>query len=135
MAGHPAVLPGNFGDPERGERRDQVRFACTVPTLCRPSSHSQFGGTWPARAYDLSSNGLALILSRRFEPGTRLIVELQGPGGESSHTLLARVVRVVPHSTGFWKLGCSLVQPLNAEELRLLVQAPSPVGIQERLAG
>ncbi len=105
------------------ENREQPRFPCTLASVCRPSSHAFSEGNWPARVEDISASGVRLLLNRRFEVGTSLILQVGDPAGHSC-TMLARVVWVAGPRPGHWLLGCSLSQGLSNEELRGLVQYP-----------
>jgi hypothetical protein len=101
-----------------------ARKFCNLKGNCRPVGHDYSSGVWPAQLVDISTNGVGLVLSRRFEPGTPLIVEVHDDAGENLAMLLARVVRVAPGGQGGWHLGCSLIKPLEENYLRSLVQAP-----------
>src|SRR5881227_3342645 len=46
---------------------------------------------WPARVRDLSSGSIGLVLTRRFEPGTLLVIELEKKTQSLTHTLVGRV--------------------------------------------
>ena len=110
--------------PARPEPDDPVecrawpRFPCLLPGLCRPSAHAHAAGCWPAKAHDISTGGVSLIVNRRFEPGTSLVIEVHAPAGDSTCTLLGRVMRVANHGREFWLLGCALTRPLGDEDLR-----------------
>ena len=65
--------------------------------------------------------GIALSINRRFEPGSTLIVELQGK--TRPRHLLVRVVRMIKLATREWLLGCSFLSRLNEEAVRDLYQS------------
>jgi serine/threonine protein kinase len=99
------------------ERRTATRFACGLDTSCRP-----LGGErrtrWKARVTDLSAMGIGLLLSRRFEPGTVLLLEVRGAGA-SVRRLVVRVARVQQQGPR-WSIGCQLgtnLTPLDLQEL------------------
>jgi len=72
---------------------------------------------------DASHRGLGILLARRFEPGTELVVEgVPGPGGESQRWS-ARVVRVRAARAGHWVHGCEFTQLLSDERLQFLLKA------------
>jgi PilZ domain len=108
--------------PQVPERRTSLRLLCNLPILCRTTAHSQSGGQWVGTVQDISIGGVSVVLSRRFEPGTVLIVELQDGTGESACTQLARVSWVSGRRNGGWLLGCTWSRPLSAEDLQPLVR-------------
>jgi PilZ domain len=114
-------------NPSPRELRVSERFACDVPASCQPPSDWKRGGhKWTARLRDISAGGLCLILSRRFERGAGLAIEVPGVDADSQSTMLARVVHVRAEGGGLWALGCSFVSPLSDEELATLTRfAPS----------
>jgi hypothetical protein len=105
--------------PER-ERRESTRHGCRIDASCQPIAAP--GNRWPAQAVDISTSGVSLVLSRRFEPGTILAVSL---AGVSDCTPLARVQCVAPHGL-YWRIGCVWADPLTPEELRNLVGVAIP---------
>jgi PilZ domain-containing protein len=108
--------------PARGELRVAERFPCDVPASCQPPSDWKRGGKkWVARVRNVSTHGLCLVLSRRFERGAGLAIELVGRDGNSSSTLLARVMNVRLEDDS-WVLGCAFVSPLSDEELQSLTR-------------
>jgi hypothetical protein len=108
------------------ERRAWVRYACDLHTSCRSFGQRGHGHeSWPARIGDISAGGLCLVLHRRFEPETLLLVELPD-GPDSTRSVLARVQRVDAIGREQWKLGCSLMGELGRDDLRALVAAAAP---------
>jgi hypothetical protein len=105
------------------ERRASVRYPCDLETACQPLAEAT-ADAWPARALDLSAGGAALVLFRRFEPGTMLSVRLESPDGEVARTLFLRVVHATPQLDGSWRLGCALAGELGQEELRAFQAEP-----------
>ena len=113
--------------PAQGEFRVSERISCDVPASCQPPSDWKRGGQkWLARVRDVSSGGLCLVLSRRFERGAGLAIELPGADPDSPSTLLARVMNVRAEGGGAWALGCAFVSPLSDEELQALTQTAAP---------
>jgi hypothetical protein len=99
------------------ERRAPVRHRCNLETNCGPlAGHAEH--SWSARAVDISTRGVALILARRFERGTVLSVRLESVDGQTARTLFLRVVHATPQEGGGWRLGCSFANKLGNEELR-----------------
>jgi hypothetical protein len=99
------------------ERRTSTRHAYRRQPLVRYLVRPNFQC---GRAFlrDLSREGLSLLVSQPLHPGTVLVVQLRGrrPGG--THTQLARVVYLAPHSPGRWLVGCRLTCPLSDDQLR-----------------
>jgi hypothetical protein len=105
------------------ERRAMVRISCDLPGSCEPAPMpmaSQPETQWPARIGNISASGIYMSLKRRFEPGTRLIVELPTIHEATIQTLTAMVVRV-NKSSGKWHHGCKFDTPLTNDELNALV--------------
>ncbi len=114
-------------EPPGTERRAQVRHVCQLPQLCRPAGIAAAAEIWSGWVRDLSVGGLRVQLSRRFEPGTLLAVEIAGADRDDVRRLLARVVRAAPEPDGQWGLGCSFISDLSEGALRaLLASTDSP---------
>jgi hypothetical protein len=69
---------------------------------------------------DVSPTGIGLQLSRRFEPGALLNIELFDANGEQTHLLLARVIHATARPESGWLVGCELVNPLTNDEVQSL---------------
>jgi hypothetical protein len=102
------------------ETRASLRHPCELPTTCQPPSAWGRKDPWPATIRDISTGGLSLALSRRFERGAGLAIELPGEAGTAS-TVLARVTHVRPHPDGGWILGCSFISELSDQELQTIL--------------
>lgn len=76
---------------------------------------------WPARVRDLSSGSIGLVLTRRFEPGTLLVIELENKEQSLNHTLVGRVVRATAQNSGAWMLGCTLANRIAEDDLEALL--------------
>ena len=76
---------------------------------------------WPARVRDLSTGSIGLLLTRRFEPGTLLVIELEKKAKSLSHTLVGRVVHATAHNSGSWMVGCTLANRIADEDLQDLL--------------
>ncbi len=101
------------------ERRASVRHTCDSKASLNCTERAG-EVRWPARLRSLSADGLYLLVSRRFEPGSLLSVDLQSRNGQSSCTLYVRVVRVAREPSGDWAIGCWLVTKLSASEAETL---------------
>jgi hypothetical protein len=102
------------------ERRACVRFAREKDVTCQPvtplRTHPE-STAWMGRVRDVSPAGIGLNMSRRFEPGSELIVELAG-GPDGVLRLPARVVHATLEENGCWIIGCAFATPLSQEELQ-----------------
>jgi hypothetical protein len=111
------------------DRRDAKRSACRLEGQCRPVVNPQVAAAWPATILDISCGGFQLLLSRRFEPGTLLVVDVHDTAGQATRMLVARVARVTSLTRGRWIHGCAFSVPLTAEDLESLLKTsatPSP---------
>jgi hypothetical protein len=111
-------------DQNPDNRRAWVRYPSGQRGVCRALANSHHGGLWPAKVCDVSSGGLSLFMSRRFEVGTMLVVDLDNTSGDESVLLLARVVRVTERKRGDWVMGCILSKQLGFNDLMGLVEYP-----------
>jgi DNA-binding response OmpR family regulator len=102
------------------ERRAAVRYVGAQEISCTPIQEFRTRGCWWGRLRDVSVSGVRLLLNRRFEPGTLLVLDVPGSVGEDGHQLFACVVRVAPGAGGGWELGCTFTQRLTENELRAL---------------
>jgi hypothetical protein len=107
-------------DPAARERRVWVRYLCDLPTSCHPLL-TKDSECWSGRVQNISRGGLNLVVSRRFEPGTLLQIELQGPQDSEPRTVLARVVHARPGDADHWALGCAFAFELGEDMLHALL--------------
>jgi hypothetical protein len=117
---HAAAAAGLFGStPDRTDRRATVRYPSEQEGACQP-----FGGDtelrWSAKIQNVSADGLGLVLNRRFEPRTLLLVELRGTGQTAARLLLVRVVRAQKVSARAWMVGCVFARRLTHEDCEAL---------------
>ncbi len=109
--------PGVTPRPAALDRRAWVRFSCDLEVACVPASEDP-DILWPARVINISCGGIGLLLSRRFEPGTLLQVELQIPKKGFSRPLLVQVMHVTGHDYGGYLVGCAFTNPLSEDEVK-----------------
>jgi hypothetical protein len=76
---------------------------------------------WPARVRDLSTGSIGLVLTRRFEPGTLLVIELEKKTHSLTHTLVGRVVHAQASNSGGWMIGCTLANQIAEDDLQALL--------------
>jgi hypothetical protein len=108
--------PGPQEQEPAVERRRAPRYPCDLQTTCRPLA-GRDGASWAARVVNISRSGIGLAVSRRFEPGALLTVELEDPRRTVSRSVLARVVHARPHADYGWLLGCAFSGELDDDEL------------------
>jgi hypothetical protein len=102
------------------ERRAWVRYAKDVEVWCQPwnaTDEEELGPAWLGSIRDISPDGIGLIMSRRFEPETKLIIELEERSQILRH-LVAHVVHATLETKGRWIIGCTFNRMLNPEELQ-----------------
>jgi serine/threonine protein kinase len=121
-----SAAPEKTAEPAGAERRASARFPCIIGTFCSTNSSCLDETTdpeesWPATVQDLSIGGIGLVISRRFEPGTELRIELEIADQSASRLLTAQVVRVRPQGFGHWLVGCTFQKPMTQEELDTLL--------------
>jgi PilZ domain len=73
----------------------------------------------PARIVDISVGGIGLILNKRFEEGTQLVVRLQTTA--IARPLPVKIVHVVEIAPDFYLLGGAFTAPFSADDLHKLV--------------
>jgi serine/threonine protein kinase len=126
MGSRPAGRSHSGATKVQRERRGAERFDCTLATSCRINlslhpNMTECQTQWEAQVQSLSASGIGLHLSRRFEPGSILTVELTSSAGDVVRIREIRVVRVARMPEGGWFLGGILTEELSKEELRLLL--------------
>lgn len=98
------------------------RRACDVPTKCQPASLlAMKEAGWSASIRDISQGGVRLQVSRRFEKGTPLAIELPGDHDRDAAVVFVNVVYVKRAEDGAWVLGCRFVCALNEDEMQRLL--------------
>ena len=108
------------------ECRAAVRHPHGSGTVCTvtPSVHSDPGeerDSWPAVVADISRGGMALVLARRLEKGTLVVMDLLTADPRSARSLPVRVLHVKHHGPGHWRVGCEFLAPLSDEEVQALL--------------
>ncbi|MBY0527509.1 MAG: PilZ domain-containing protein [Gemmataceae bacterium] len=110
-----AALKKTAPDSGKPARRPQG-----IEAFCR-SVAAVKDDPWPARVRDLSSGSIGLVLTRRFEPGTLLVIELEKKTASLSHTLVGRVVHATAQTNGGWMIGCTLANKIAEDDLQALL--------------
>jgi PilZ domain len=120
------INPARSKHPKNGpatERRAWVRIPSGQDICCQPmaaSTTEESETGWLGKVRDVSPGGIALLLSRRFEPGTVLIVELE----QGSLRLPVRVVHATSETKGHWIIGCAFASALSQDELDTFLTFP-----------
>ena len=99
------------------ERRASTRYPCNLATNCRLAAFVA-GDSWPARVRNISVGGINLVLSRAFDIGDHLALDLRSNTRNFARSLAVRVCYCIEHPSGDWIIGGSFPQPLQNEELR-----------------
>jgi hypothetical protein len=98
------------------ERRVWVRFPADLETTYRPTATAD-PTRFAAVVRDISGGGLSVVADRSFVPGDLLTVDLPGPTGQDTFSVLACVVHVTPQTDGRWILGCTFARELSDADL------------------
>jgi hypothetical protein len=101
------------------ECRVYERHECELATSCKPAAANEM--KWTATIRNLSRNGVKCNLSRRFERGAGLAIELPEKNGQESYVVFVKVIYALPESDGTWSLGCKFISELSEEELQRLL--------------
>lgn len=102
------------------ESKAPARRPTGIEAFCR-SVAAVKDDPWPARVRDLSSGSIGLLLTRRFEPGTLLVIELEKKTASLTHTLVGRVVHATAQTNGGWMIGCTLANKIAEDDLQALL--------------
>jgi hypothetical protein len=110
------------GVPELIDRRKSARYVCESPLYLVPMGTNR-QNAWSASLRDLSTKGIGLTLSRRFELGATLTIEWCPHAPAKLPNLLARVIRVFHMPDNTWWHGCELIGDIDSEELAAFLAA------------
>ena len=116
------VPSGQAKHRPKAEGRVWVRFPPSQQVCHQPIAASKADETethWLGRLRNVSPGGLALRLSRHFEPGILLIIDLEVQGGTRS--FFVQVIHATPEGKRHWIVGCEFISPLSQEELHALI--------------
>src|SRR6266478_2669441 len=119
------TTPGPALELRGEERRACVRYLCQLDGSCQPVGQPTTGESWLGKLRDISATGVKLMVNRRFELGTLLVLDLPHAGWEASRMLLCRVVRVSKEPLGSdWEVGCTLAHELSHDEVQSFLEFP-----------
>ncbi len=96
----------NYQELQEEDRRSSIRCSCVIHATCDAPETEPCDG----KVEDISEQGLGLILSRSFEPGTLLKVVLRRSDDAFLGVLNARVLRVTAKGDKEWFHGCETIQ-------------------------
>jgi hypothetical protein len=104
---------------EPADRRAEQRFPVNADASCPFLSPvvTDFG---PVKIRDISMAGLGLLVSRRVEPGSLLVVTLSNVARGFTKTVLVQVTHSTPRD-GAFLLGGTFRVPLTYQEMTVLV--------------
>jgi hypothetical protein len=105
--------------PESTDRRAEPRMPVNADTSCSFVAPvvSDFG---PAKIKDISMQGIGLIVGRRVEPDSLLVVTLTNTAKNFTKTVMVQVAHATPQPGGCL-VGGIFTTPLTYQELTSLV--------------
>ncbi|HEV3258792.1 MAG TPA: PilZ domain-containing protein [Gemmataceae bacterium] len=116
------------------ERRIPVRRPCRLKGLCH-GLHALADASWSdAQVYDISTEGIGLVLGGPVDAGTILELDLQNTAQTDSIPKLAHVTRTAAQADGSWRVGCRFVRQLGDDELKALLAQGDPAPRPARVA-
>lgn len=134
LHGRPRTLGATKGDSRLvriapDDRRAHVRYVVGVGSsgtihdsvFDPPGDGPPSQQVWPLVIRDVSAGGVGLLLARRCEVGTELLIVLPGGARKGMRLVPVRVVRVKRENHGHWAHGCSFLAPLGDDELAALL--------------
>jgi PilZ domain len=99
------------------DRRASERYPCSLRSDCHPLAGERTD-SWRAQVQNIATGGIGLMLKRRFEPRTVLVIGLENPEQGFARTMLARVVHAAAQGDGTWYVGCAFLRELGEDDLR-----------------
>jgi hypothetical protein len=101
------------------DRRASERIPVNTGTACSFAAPIVIDlGTVQVR--DVSLEGIGLVLVKRIEVGTLLVIGLENPSRNFSKTMIVQVAHVTPITGGFL-VGGTFADPLTYQEFTALV--------------
>jgi hypothetical protein len=118
----PIDIRSDSGAPEINDRRKSARHICDSQLYLAPMGTNR-QNSWAASLRDLSTNGIGLTLSRRFELGAAFSIEWCPYNPAKLPSLMARVIRVFQRPDSTWWHGCELIGDVDSDELAAFLAA------------
>jgi serine/threonine protein kinase len=130
-APEPAAGGGGRQAGEPGSEPSERRLAIRYPTNLGASCHSvhEARRRWSAEVQDISTSGVCLRLSRRFERGAVLAVEVLDEQSQATSTLYVKVLWILEIAANTWEAGCTFNSPLDQDELNTYLHKPQTVAM------
>jgi hypothetical protein len=97
-----------------------VRYATSKDASCHPISAR--AAQLPVLIRDISTGGIGLISTRRFERGTLLVIEVPDEEQITPSPMVGRVVHITQTESGDWLIGCQFVGPLSDGDVQALLR-------------
>jgi hypothetical protein len=119
MSANPTSFGNEAPATTQTERRVRVRHNHTLTTFCQKGAGDLDQVWWMGTVRNFSRSGIGVVIQRRFEPGTILIVEMENKSQTFSQTLQVQVVHTMPQAD-CWFLGCTFLEELTEEEVKAL---------------
>jgi hypothetical protein len=113
-------MPGGLV-PAGRERRASIRYPVELNSQCQSIGGTK-GLNWPVKVRDMSVGGVALTVTRRFEPGTVLALDIKFPEDDEPMSLLVRVTNIRPLTDASWVIGCAFARPLGEDVIKNLTR-------------
>jgi serine/threonine protein kinase len=104
------------------ERRGGTRYAIELEAACRAVINA-VGQRWPATITDLSTTGLCLSATRRFETGSVLEITFALNADDTQINQLARVRWAKSTEAKSWLLGCEFIKAITEDDLSTIFAA------------
>jgi serine/threonine protein kinase len=104
--------PAKGARPREAERRALVRYPSPAEASCWPVTEAGKKAVLVSRVQNISDTGVCLRLSRRFEPGTLLGLELCSKGPCATRFVLVRVQWAKRGPGKTWRIGCAFERSL-----------------------
>jgi hypothetical protein len=98
------------------DRRHWERYPSEAETTVRPANSSDTT-RYPARVRNISLGGINLRVSKEFDPGQLLSIELPAADRKSNFSVLLCVVHVTQIDEQEWTLGGTFARELSEEDL------------------
>lgn len=98
------------------ERRTSARYEIEIASDCRTALGAA-SQRWASTIVDISTTGVCLQSSRRFEPGSLVEVVFSTQSDDSAVTHLTRVRWNKETDSDSWLHGCEFVQPISDDDL------------------
>jgi hypothetical protein len=119
----PAVIDSGCQSLPRVDRDDRV-LACPCPGQVRAGSERMtrllLAAQTRGRVVDVSMSGVALVLTGKFTPGSRIAIRISNRSGGKLVDLTAAVLRCRQDGEGGWDVVCRFDKNLTFEQIHLI---------------